>query len=134
MISPAFARARARRSRPGYDLSVDDAVSLFFTHMPMDLPELEPVAPRTPAEDEAARFHAAERVLRALCPAPAACGQGRCRRARRCQHLDDLQMQRLRPPSATARRPPGALAVRHAIWLYCRALLQDDADEGHGHN
>jgi hypothetical protein len=73
----------------------------------------------TPQEAEARRFRCAETLLRVVCPDPRLCTHHLCRRNRLCRHFANLHAvrdgRRQLPPS---RRPPGAIMLRHAIWVF----------------
>jgi hypothetical protein len=109
---------------PSRQLSIDDAVAEFCA-MIEDMPEGGPgdaVAsgrgPETPQEAETRRFLLAQYLIGLACPAPAACGDPRCRREATCRHLVHARDRFGAGRSSHPRRPPGADALRYAIWVY----------------
>jgi hypothetical protein len=105
-------------------LTVDEAVAEFQLMLRAELGTLPRPAPGeggglpTPEVDEELRFRAAEMLLRIACPDLSLCTDRRCRRGGLCRHLADLALRRegrYRIPNS--RRTPGALALRHAIWV-----------------
>jgi len=104
--------------------SVDEAMASFSKladaiYGPSQDDPARALSPPTFVEAEAERFRFAENVLAAACPAPARCGQHRCRRNRVCQHFEKLRAIQSPPqPQPFSRRSPGAQAVRYAVWVY----------------
>jgi hypothetical protein len=103
-------------------LTVDEAVAEFHQILKTELAALPPAERAaggllpTPENDEDLRFRAAEALLRIACPD--LCAERRCRRAGQCRHLIDLAaMREGRHRMPNSRRTPGALALRHAIWV-----------------
>jgi hypothetical protein len=87
-------------------------------------------APETPEQAEARRFACAEALLRLTCTDVGRCRDTRCRRSGRCRHLANLHAQQSGAGSRhDARRPPGATALRHAIWVHMNALAASAASE-----
>jgi hypothetical protein len=74
--------------------------------------------PETPEEADTRRFLLAQHLIGLACPAPAACADPRCRREAACRHLLHVRDRWSAGRSSHPRRPPGADALRHAIWLY----------------
>lgn len=114
---------------PSRHLSIDDALAE-FSAMIEDMGEDGPengsgiaVAgghglPETPEEADTRRFLLAQHLIGLACPAPAACGDPRCRREAACRHLLHVRDRWAAGKSSHPRRPPGADALRRAIWLY----------------
>jgi hypothetical protein len=105
-------------------LTVDEAVAEFQLLLRSELGALRPAGagegsgPSTPEEQEELRFRAAEVLLRIACPDLGLCRDRRCRRGGVCRHLADLALRRQgRLGMPNSRRTPGALALRHAIWV-----------------
>jgi hypothetical protein len=119
-----------KRKQPSQDLSIDDAVAEFRILLEEQRAQFEgsatPGTPDVAAEDpEAMRFRLAEQLLSELCPGPAACADPLCRRRRECRNMADLR----RPPEPEGRRPPGAVALRRAMWMYCNAMRASAAEK-----
>jgi hypothetical protein len=106
-------------------LTVDQAVAEFLLVAREELAALPTVeassgdgAEPTPRDSEELYFRCAEEVLRIACPDAGLCADRRCRRGGVCRHLVDLEAWRQgRRPVPKGRRPPGVLALRHAIWV-----------------
>jgi hypothetical protein len=77
--------------------------------------------PKTPEEAETRRFLSAQYVARAACPKPADCHHDHCRRDRERRHLARIRARWSARKSSHPQRPPGAEALRHAIWVYVSA-------------
>jgi hypothetical protein len=112
-------------SEPLRQLTIDEAVCEFNVLMREQLGEGsdagfsgEGARPATPEEAEAAHFRLAERLVGLACPAPAACGDLRCRRDALCRHLAHVRARQATRTSSHQRRRPGADALRYAIWVY----------------
>jgi hypothetical protein len=111
-------------------LSLDEAVAKFHIAMREHLgPErLERAAPtpiKTCEEMDAFNYGFAERLIRRACPDAGTCAQHRCRRARRCRHLADLEARRKGCQDDRDGRPASAHALRHAIWIFVNACYPD---------
>jgi hypothetical protein len=114
-------------------LTVDEAVAEFMQAARERLDSLPPPAathdstPKTFEEAEAERFHFAELLLNQLCPDPGRCIEQRCRRDRLCRHIVDVRaMQKAGNQDPSSRRSPGAVAVRHAMWLCANAVARQE--------
>jgi hypothetical protein len=116
-------------SEPLRQLTIDEAVSEFHALLqeqlggdPGDGPGDGPVGdwapPATQEEAEARHFRMAEHLVGLACPDPAACGDPRCRRDALCRHLAHVRTRQAAGKSSHPRRPPGADALRYAIWVY----------------
>jgi hypothetical protein len=108
-----------------HKLTVDEAVAEFHLLLRAELGALPawlsgPQAPEMHEEAEARYFRCAEALLRLACPDPTRCADQRCRRGCRCRHFADLDARRQgrRRQEPPTRRTPGALALRHAIWVF----------------
>jgi len=128
-------------------LTIDEAVSEFHALVrdqlddaPMDDPtgnrQVDPGPPETPQEAETRRFLMAQYLLGLACPAPTACRDYHCRRDSECRHLARVKARWSAGRSSHPRRPPGADALRYAIWVYMsslggeRASREKEADDG----
>lgn len=105
-----------------HTLSVDEAVSQFVAVLRAELGPgtdagLGPIAGETLADAEARRFRTAARLLHLVCPDPTGCSNQRCRRTRLCRHFAELHERQRLSIDQSARRTPGADALRQAIWL-----------------
>jgi hypothetical protein len=102
-------------------LTIDEAISEFQAMVQDELGDA-PIAdggpPETPEEAETRRFLAAQYLIGLACPAPAACRDHRCRREATCRHLVHVRGRWSARKSSHPRRPPGADALRYAIWVY----------------
>jgi hypothetical protein len=111
-------------------LSLDQAVAEFHIAMrahvgPERLERASPAPFKTREEIDAFRYGFAERLIRRACPDAGTCVQHRCRRARRCRHLADLDARRKGRQDEREGRPPSAHALRHAIWIFMNACRAD---------
>jgi hypothetical protein len=77
--------------------------------------------PETPQEADTRRFLLAQYLIGRACPAPSACADYSCRRDATCKHLDRVRARYRAGRSSHPRRPPGAEALRYAIWVYVSA-------------
>ena len=107
---------------PSRPLTIDEAVSEFQT-MVRDVLGDAPLGdhappPETPQEADTRRFFLAQYLIDRTCPAPAACGDRGCRRDAVCKHLARVRARWSAGKSSHPRRPPGADALRYAIWVY----------------
>jgi hypothetical protein len=102
-------------------LTIDEAVSAFQTMVQDvlgDAPLGDGTPPlETPQEAETRRFLLARHLIDRACPAPAVCPDRGCRRDM-CKHLARVQARWSAGRSSHPRRPPGADALRYAIWVY----------------
>jgi hypothetical protein len=109
---------------PSRQLTIDDAVSEFSAMIEdgvlgdAPLPVSDTPAPETPQEAEVRRFLLAQYLIGLACLAPAGCGDHRCRRDAACRHLVHVRDRWSAGRSSHPRRPPGADALRYAIWVY----------------
>ena len=107
---------------PSRPLTIDEAVSEFQTMAQDVLGDAPPgdhtPLPETPQEAETRRFLLAQHLIDRACPAPAACGDRGCRRDAVCMHLARVRARWRAGRSGHPRRPPGADALRYAIWVY----------------
>jgi hypothetical protein len=106
-------------------LTIDEAMGAFQT-MVQDVLGDEPLgdgAPlsETPQEAETRRFLLAQHLIDRTCPSPSACAYRACRRDATCQHLARVRARWAAGRSSHPRRPPGADALRYAIWVYVSA-------------
>jgi hypothetical protein len=103
------------------EMSTDDAVMLFQAMLLRELsidPTRQPaLSSGTPEQAEARRWRCAEVLLQSLCGGPARFRDPRCRRAQRCRHLQNAASL-AQDPHVIQRRPPGAIALRRAIWMW----------------
>jgi hypothetical protein len=105
-------------------LTIDDAVSEFSAMIEdgvlgdAPLPDGGTPAPETPQEAETRHFLLARYLIGLACPATAACDDRRCRREAVCRHLIHVRDRWSAGRSSHPRRPPGADALRYAIWVY----------------
>jgi len=105
-------------SRP---LTIDEAVGAFRAMMQDALGDAQTGgggAPETPKEAETRRFLLAQYLIGRACPAAAGCRDHRCRRDATCRHLVHVRGRWSARRSSHPRRPPGADALRYAIWVY----------------
>jgi hypothetical protein len=105
-------------------LTIDEAVSEFRDMVQDEFGDAEPGDRRpleTQEEAETRRFLTAQYVVRAACPKPADCRHYSCRRDRECRHLARIRARWSARKSSHPRRPPGADALRYAIWVYVSA-------------
>ena len=111
-------------------LSLDQAVAAFHIALgehlgPERLARAAPAPFKTREEMDAFNYGFAERLIRRACPDAGACANHRCRRARRCRHLADLDARRKGCQDDRQGRPPSSHAVRHAIWVFMNACEPD---------
>jgi hypothetical protein len=102
-------------------LTIDDAVSEFGAMVQDVLGDAPPdgwAPPETPQEAETRHFLLAQHLIGLACPAASACGDQRCRRDAMCRHLAHVRDRWSARKSSHPRRPPGADALRYAIWVY----------------
>ena len=108
-------------SRP---LTIDEAIGEFQAMVQDELGEAGPgvCGPplETPAETDSRHFLLAQYLIGLACPAPARCRDYRCRRDT-CWHLARVRARWSARKSSHPRRPPGADALRYAIWVYVSA-------------
>jgi hypothetical protein len=109
-------------THPSCPLTIDEAVSAFQT-MVQDVLGDAPLGdgtppPETPQEAETRRFLLAQHLIDRACPAPAACSDRACRRDAVCKHMARVRARWNAGRSSHPRRPPGADALRYAIWVY----------------
>jgi hypothetical protein len=105
-------------------LAIDEAIGEFQAMVRDELGDAPAGAggpPEMPQEAETRRFLMARYLIRAACPAPAACPDYRCRRDAECRHLVHVRGRWSAGKSSHPRRPPGADALRYAIWVYASA-------------
>jgi hypothetical protein len=110
---------------PSRQLTIDDAVAEFCA-MIEDMPNDGSGgavaggrgAPESPQEADTRRFLLAQYLIGLACPAAADCSDQRCRREAACRHLVHVRDRFDAGRSSHPRRPPGADALRHAIWVY----------------
>lgn len=114
---------------PSHQITIDEALAEFRAMIedgvlggaPLpsrgDAPTPAP-APETPQEADTRRFLMAQYLIGLACPAPAACGDQRCRREATCRHLVHVRDRWCAGSSSHPRRPPGADALRNAIRIY----------------
>ena len=108
-------------------LTIDEAISEFQTMPQDDLGDAPlggggPLATReTPAEAETRCFLMAQYLIDRACPAPGRCRDRGCRRDATCRHLVRVRARWSARKSSHPRRPPGADALRYAIWVYVSA-------------
>jgi hypothetical protein len=108
-------------SRP---LTIDEAIGEFRAMVQDELGDAEPGGCRpmeTPAEADTRHFLLAQYLIGAACPAPADCSDYRCRRDAACRRLARVRARWSARQSSHPRRPPGADALRYAIWVYVSA-------------
>jgi hypothetical protein len=109
-------------TNPSPPLTIDEAVSEFQTMVQDVLGDAPPgehtPLPETPQEAETRRFLLAQHLIERACPAPAACRDRRCRRDPMCKHMARVRARWSTGQSSHPRRPPGADALRYAIWVY----------------
>jgi hypothetical protein len=104
-------------------LTLNEAVAEFHnavrTHLGLErLAQAAPPAFKTREEMDAFNYGFAERLIRRACPDAGTCAEHRCRRARRCRHLADLDARRKGRQDEREGRPASAHALRHAIWIF----------------
>lgn len=108
-------------SDPTRPLSIDEAMAEFQAialDVLADAPRTDG-PPLTPAQTEEGHFQLAESVLRLACPDPRMCGDQRCQRGRQCRHFAHVRaLQQGQAVPHHPRRPPGAEAVRYAVWVF----------------
>jgi hypothetical protein len=108
-------------SRP---LTIDEAIGEFQAMVVDELGEAEPGACgpplETPAEADSRHFLLAQYLIGLACPVPAHCRDRQCRRDI-CRHLARVRARWSARKSSHPRRPPGADALRYAIWVYVSA-------------
>ena len=80
--------------------------------------------PETPQEADTRRFLLAQHLIGRACPAPAACADPGCRRNAVCKHMARVRARWSAGRSNHPRRPPGADALRYAIWVYVSSRRQ----------
>ncbi|MGH7754153.1 MAG: hypothetical protein ACREN5_15210 [Gemmatimonadales bacterium] len=80
--------------------------------------QVDPGPPETLQEAETRRFLMAQYLLGLACPAPKTCRNYQCRRDASCRHLVRVRARWSAGKSGHPRRPPGADALRYAIWVY----------------
>jgi hypothetical protein len=110
--------------KPSRQLTIDEAIGEFQALLQEQLGDVPPGAcgpPQTPEEAEARRFQMAEHLVRLACPDRTLCADYRCRRDAICRHLAFVLTRQRTGKSGHPRRPPGAEAVRYAIWVYMSA-------------
>jgi hypothetical protein len=110
-------------SRP---LTIDEAIGEFRAMVVDELGDAEPGAgacrpPETPAEADTRHFLMAQYLIGGACPAPADCAHYSCRRDATCRHMVRVRARWSARISSHPRRPPGADALRYAIWVYVSA-------------
>ena len=119
-------------SVPTRQLTIDEAVSEFHALMQDHADDVppgvgDPGLPETPQEAETRRFLMAQYLLGLACPTPKACHDYRCRRDTSCQHRERVKARWSAGKSSHPRRPPGADALRYAIWVYMSSLRGERA-------
>jgi hypothetical protein len=109
---------------PSLQLTIDDAMAE-FSAMIDDLPlngsgngRACALPQETPQEADTRHFLLAQYLIGLACPAPGACGDPRCRRDGACRYLLQVRDRWNARMSSHPRRPPGADALRRAIWVY----------------
>jgi hypothetical protein len=111
-------------TEPSRQLTIDDAVGEFYALMLEELGDGlgdgvgDRGAPESHEEAEAGHFRLAEHLVGLACPDPTACSDSRCRRDVLCRHLAHVRRRQATGRSSHPRRPPGADALRYAIWVY----------------
>jgi hypothetical protein len=110
-------------TEPSSPLTIDEAVSEFQTMVEDALGEAPPGGgapppPETPQEAETRHYLLAQYLIGRACPSAAACRDRGCRRDGECKHLARVRARWSAGRSSHPRRPPGADALRYAIWVY----------------
>jgi hypothetical protein len=104
-------------------LTIDEAVGEFIAiarHVLGDAPAGDCLPPETPQEAETRHFLLAQHLIERACP-PAACADRNCRRNAVCKHMARVRARWSAGKSSHPRRPPGADALRYAMWVYVMA-------------
>jgi hypothetical protein len=109
-------------TEPARPLTIDEALGE-FPDMLEDVLGETPTGdrmppPETPQEAETRCFLLAQYLIGRACPAPSGCADYGCRRDATCKHLARVRARYRAGRSSHPRRPPGADALRYAIWVY----------------
>jgi hypothetical protein len=109
-------------------LALEEALAEFRGLLEERLASIDPDAPPAPdpldgvtLNDEERRFFLAELLLRLACSDGERCANPACRRSGGCQQLRDLSYRRAGSAKTADGRPPGAAALRRAIWVWMNA-------------